>query len=80
MDIHLELTLGRPRIPSSPCLCVRHERNRTLGILDPHVQGPISRLILLLMLCACWALADHPTASLFIIPVYSPQSFVPLLV
>ena len=26
----------------------------------------ISQLILLLTLCACWALADRPTASLFI--------------
>ncbi len=31
----------------------------------------ISQLILLLTLCACWALADRPTASLFIYTKYS---------
>ncbi len=57
--------LGRPNIWSSPC------RVPSAVCRVPCVCFKQSQLILLLTLCACWALADRPTASLFIITCIS---------
>ncbi len=63
-----ELALGRPRIHIRPCVsyvclsCAKQNSGSTVSVLSKD----ISQLILLLTLCACWALADRPTASLFI--------------
>ncbi len=75
-----ELALGRPRITDHPCVCVSvclgvlrahyTPLQRYMGysgyIMHHCLSTLCSRSILLSTLCACWALADRPTASLFI--------------
>ncbi len=57
-----ELALGRPRITRRLCVCVWVYS----GYIIIHLLSTLcSRSLLLSTLCACWALADRPTASLF---------------
>ncbi len=51
-------TLGSIHASVCPCLCVY--------VCASALCKAISRLILLLMLCTCWALADRLTAGLFV--------------
>ena len=51
------------------CWLQRREKSPDIAVVCVSVSvlsKGISQLILLLTLCACWALADRPTASLFI--------------